>query len=538
MSASFMQQPELLAPCFGGRFAEIYEATRQARELRSEADALLMSSASPTTASEAGAAAADDASTVSYAETVQTYLSVIAAAADMSAHYRDECQAVRRSIAGRADRLRLTEEERSARQRLEEAAKFELQGPTEFHEAFMSRHRLAALQAAEVDERRAVLLDYSGFYQYCSDNEPAWRLGAAHAQQRRELLERAERAIRREAEDDMGLREALHMSWQDEMQDIARRHPPRPRVPSPAALAASTGAAAATGGGLYDGYGAQSRAGPSAGTSGYPQAHSGASSSAPYSTAGPSNVYTDPTYGAYPSSAAASPSQPYGGSSSMTPSPAPHTEEPPRRAEMAHRALRDDDLRLLERPPFRADVVEAVDASHNHLRALDCLPVMRRLAKLDISHNNFADSGAVIRDLKAKAPAIQELRLSPNPCAPANLAPDMHANYRAYVVANLPRLTSLDGLRVSDADRERGRRMFPNGQSGAASHQAPPPPQPAPSAAYPANSYSQHAAYGGYSSAGYGRGATGAYGSRGAYGSSTRGGGGVYGSGYGSHYGR
>ena len=43
MSASFMQQPELLAPRFGGRFGEIYEAARQARELRSEADALLSS---------------------------------------------------------------------------------------------------------------------------------------------------------------------------------------------------------------------------------------------------------------------------------------------------------------------------------------------------------------------------------------------------------------------------------------------------------------------------------------------------------------
>jgi hypothetical protein len=530
MAGSILAHPEILAPRMGGRVGVALRALEEAKALENEAAAMLLSVASPTSPPQGGdhsfAHGFDSAS----------YLSVIEAAAEVSRHYQEEAAAVRALVNGRSLAMKLSDEEKAGRRHVESAEIFERQGPVDFHNGVMSRYRVGALQAEETEARRVIIVDFAMFHQYCSGNEPSWRRGAQHAGERRELAERAERAIKREAEEDMGLREALFLQFHDELEDIERRHPPRPSVVGVSSSAgglsaAGTGYAGGAGSGsIYDGYGVGAQ---SSSASAYPAHVSHATTPSPQPS---SSSHYDPYSGSsYPSAAASSrPSMPYAGAS---PSAA---EEAPKKADFAHRALRDDDLRLLERRPFRADFVESVDASHNHIRTLDCLPVLRQATSLDLSHNSFADSGGVVRDLKAKCQRLRELRLSPNPCAPVNLAPEMHANYRAYVVANLPSLTVLDGLRVSDGDRERARRLFPNGMPGSAP--SPPPqapsnhhyPQATPQGAYGGNSYSQHG-YGGaaQSNTGYGNGgATNTYGSRGTYGSSARGGG-VYGSNYG-----
>jgi hypothetical protein len=144
-------------------------------------------------------------------------------------------------------------------------------------------------------------------------------------------------------------------------------------------------------------------------------------------------------------------------------------------ADVTHQRLTEQSLTMFNAAPYDPDSLQSINANHNELTSLRYLPWLRNAHTVQIAHNRFQDSGDVVRELKNKCPQLRHLTLMPNPCCPANMSPDLHASYRAYVVSQLPTLDVLDCLQVTANDRQQAQRFLQPQQRPAA---PPPPPQP------------------------------------------------------------
>lgn len=555
----FSEPAEIFEPALGGIWAQrravlVEAATKQkAAEGALQSGGLLSNPNSPVVAGNGGS---------NSESTPDTHTELLQAVTELCERVRLETVARLAALDLAGDVRRLCADEREARKRVFAAEAFERQAPVDYFLSFTASHKLGGIIDAEVTGRKAILVDFCGFHDFATQSEPLWRFQAGQKTKRREFEEAAMRALRLEADELINHGAATRVQFDMELEEITRRFPPRaapPVAPPPSAFVYSWSASGGLGGADTSRVAAASAIIPTAAaplSSLSPPSHSPVSSPAPGSST-TTSYHQDP----YARNSAVPPPQqsPYSAGQTSQPYATPTaasaaaavaaaTARAPTALDFTHQRLRDDDLRRLERPPNDPRELENLNISYNNLRTLDTLPRLPKLHTLQMASNEFADSGAIVRDLKVKCPKLQHLTLAPNPCAPANMTPDVIANYRAYVVANVPTLTVLDYQAVSAEDRARAQRNFPNGMPAAAApasaprpppqHQQQWPPAPSYTAYNHQPQYPAPSAYGGVygsNTGGSGGGVYGsAYGSRqpgGAYGS----GGGVYGSGYGRY---
>lgn len=90
--------------------------------------------------------------------------------------------------------------------------------------------------------------------------------------------------------------------------------------------------------------------------------------------------------------------------------------------------------------------LETLDISHNRIASLHGLSVLTALTRLDAACNDLA-SVSVLNDLRDSCPQLAVLDLRVNPVA-------FTKAYRSLAICRLPGLVLLDGVAVTDQDRQ------------------------------------------------------------------------------------
>ena len=129
----------------------------------------------------------------------------------------------------------------------------------------------------------------------------------------------------------------------------------------------------------------------------------------------------------------------------------------------------------LFRVPAIMPFVVTVDLSGNHISSISdgTFPYLGQLRQLLLYDNRLEDSVSLTRTVATNCPRITDLGLLGNPCAMRSMTEDVKSRYRSFVATVVSVLTSLDGVPITSAEREMGRRMF---SQFAVSPGLPPPP--------------------------------------------------------------
>ena len=91
------------------------------------------------------------------------------------------------------------------------------------------------------------------------------------------------------------------------------------------------------------------------------------------------------------------------------------------------------------------------------------IPLLKRLHTLWINQNDISNLSVFIQTLAKHCPQLKYLSMMKNPAAPSYFnggSVKQYADYRYYVISQLPRLIMLDDRQVSLEDRQEAERIY------------------------------------------------------------------------------